>query len=197
MGNKENTRFWEDWRIGPKALKDSYPRIYNICFDKEKSAACMLKKGLDNISFRRSLCGESLMLWGHIRDACESVMLDDSSVRIKWTLCGDGKYNVKTCYRHMIQNEMQYPYKFLWKVKMPPRVKFFVWLLLRKSILTKQNLRERGWQGDTKCSFCGREEDIEHLFVHCSVAKISWMVLKCSFNIHDVPKITNEILVNG
>ena len=47
--------------------------------------------------------------------------------------------------------------------------------------------------GDTKCSFCGREEDIEHLFVHCSVAKMSWMVMKCSFDIHDVPDKTNDI----
>ncbi|XBJ04090.1 hypothetical protein VPH35_023096 [Triticum aestivum] len=118
VGNGENTRFWEDWWIGPKALKDSYPRIYNICFDKEKSVAWVLEKGLDNIGFRRSL------LWEHIKEACESVVLDESSDKIRWTLTGDGNYSVKTCYRHLIQNEMKYPYKFLWKVKMPPRVKF-------------------------------------------------------------------------
>ena len=57
----------------------------------------------------------------------------------------------------------------------------------------QKNLKKRGWQGDTKCSFCGREEDVEHLFIHCSVAKMLWMVMKCSFNIHDVPERINDI----
>lgn len=41
------------------------------------------------------------------------------------------------------------------------------------------------WLEDSKCYFCGREEDIDHLFSHCSVAKMLWTL--SSFGMHDIP----------
>lgn len=78
-------------------------------------------------------------------------------------------------------------HKFLWKVKMPPRVNVFKWLVLRNSILTKDNLLRRGWTGDSKCSLCGREETINHLFFHCCIAKLLWNIMKCDFDMFDLP----------
>lgn len=75
-----------------------------------------------------------------------------------WTLTKNGVYSVKSFYRHLIENGVKYPHFFLWKVKMPPRVNFFMWSTLRNSILTKDNLIRRGWKGDNKCPFCGRDE---------------------------------------
>lgn len=51
IGNGRDVRFWEDWWIGDKAVKDNFPRLYNLCFDKNKSVADMLEKGLDSVSF--------------------------------------------------------------------------------------------------------------------------------------------------
>ena len=34
----------------------------------------------------------------------------------------------------------------IWKIKAPPRVKIFIWLMLRNKILTMDNLIKRGWQ---------------------------------------------------
>ena len=34
IGNGENTRFWEDWWVDDKPLKDRCPRIYNLCREK-------------------------------------------------------------------------------------------------------------------------------------------------------------------
>ena len=70
---------------------------------------------------------------------------------------------------------------------MPPRIKVFMWFALRKSILTKDNLLHRGWKGDEKCPFCGREESINHLFISCSVARLLWNILKSAFNLTDIP----------
>jgi phage terminase small subunit len=53
------------------------------------------------------------------------------------------------------------------------KLKNFMWLV-RKKILTKDNLVKKGWVGDTSCVFCDAYEDIDHLFVRCSVAYTLW-----------------------
>lgn len=56
---------------------------------------------------------------------------------IKWTLTENGVYTAKTYYRNLIENGVIYPHKFMWKTKIPQRIKKFMWLVLKNSILTK------------------------------------------------------------
>ena len=50
----------------------------------------------------------------------------------------------------------------------------FVWLLRHNKILTKYNLRTRGWQYNVNCLFCGVPETVHHLFVTCPFISIFW-----------------------
>lgn len=62
----------------------------------------------------------------------------------------------------------------------PWKIKVFLRLLLRNSILTKDNLIIRGWQkGDKFCQFCDTAESMQHLFIECRIAKVIWNVV-CS-----------------
>lgn len=144
VGNGKDVRFWEDWWIGDKTLKHSFPRLYGLCFDKNKSIAEVFRKGLASLSFRRTLYGDSLELWGHVREACEGVMLNQDRDRIKWSLNKNGIYTVKSYYRHLTENGVKYPHNFMWKTKIPPRVRVFMWLVLRNNILTRDNSLRRG-----------------------------------------------------
>lgn len=87
-----------------------------------------------------------------------------------WMLSPDRKFSVKSLYLHLVRINCGFPQKFLWKIKVPAKIKFFLWLLNRKSILTRDNLLKRGWKGDKTCVFCGKDESIDHLFFSCSVA---------------------------
>jgi hypothetical protein len=49
------------------------------------------------------------------------------------------------------------------EVKIPLRIKTFIWLVLNKSILTKDILVHRGGKSDQKCVFCGMNETIDNL----------------------------------
>jgi zinc-binding in reverse transcriptase len=49
-----------------------------------------------------------------------------------------------------------------------------MWLVRKKKILTKYNLVKKGWDGDIYCVFCGAYEDIDHLFILCSMAYTLW-----------------------
>lgn len=67
-------------------------------------------------------------------------------------------------------------FKYLWKAKIPPKIKFWLWLILHNSIATKDMYR-RGWRGDIKCRFCDENETINHLFFACPAAKYMWSVV--------------------
>ncbi len=60
----------------------------------------------------------------------------------------------------------------LWSLKIPLKVKTFVWLVLRRRILTRDILLKRGWSGPTNCVYClSPVETADHLFVTCASAK--------------------------
>lgn len=93
----------------------------------------------------------------------------------------------KSFYNQLIVNNLNFPFKCMWKVKVPPKIKVFVWLIMRNSILTKDNLLRRGWSGDANCVFCGKEESVDHLFLNCSVAKFLWGILQTCFGFGALP----------
>ena len=51
-------------------------------------------------------------------------------------------------------------------MKVPLKIKIFMWFLYQKVILTKDNLAKRNWNGIKCCSFCDIDETIQHLFLN-------------------------------
>jgi zinc-binding in reverse transcriptase len=69
----------------------------------------------------------------------------------------------------------------IWKLKVPPRMQIFVWLMLKNFILTADNLKKRGWQLSSFCYMCARaEETVQHLLSKCVT------IQKLRSYIHDV-----------
>jgi zinc-binding in reverse transcriptase len=61
-----------------------------------------------------------------------------------------------------------------WYLPIPLKVKVFMWLVLHNKILTRDNLRKRGWEGEIQCTICNKQESISHLFFTCHIAKQIW-----------------------
>ena len=80
------------------------------------------------------------------------------------------------------------------EIQVPAKIRFFLRLMVRKSILTRDNLLKRGWKGDKHCMFCGKDETIDHLFFSCSVAKIIWALVRCVFDLKCTPRDLNDCL---
>jgi hypothetical protein len=57
-------------------------------------------------------------------------------------------------------------------MKLPLKIKIFMWFFHKKVILTKDNLIKRNWNGNTSCCFCDKDESIQHLFFECPLAKL-------------------------
>ncbi|MBA0615043.1 hypothetical protein Godav_015237, partial [Gossypium davidsonii] len=58
-----------------------------------------------------------------------------------------------------------------WKLKVPHRVRNFLWLVLRDRFLTNNERVKRGLALDVGCQLCGfPDEDISHVIRNCMVA---------------------------
>jgi hypothetical protein len=65
----------------------------------------------------------------------------------------------------------------VWKIMVPPRVHFFLWLVSKNKILTRNNLAKRQSVVDMSCLFCAENETVCHLLSDCVVARQAWGVM--------------------
>ena len=63
----------------------------------------------------------------------------------------------------------------VWHLKIPPRIHFFLWLLSKNKLLTRDNLSLRRKVDDQSFLFCMENESVHHLFFGCVVAKQLWV----------------------
>jgi hypothetical protein len=65
----------------------------------------------------------------------------------------------------------------VWKVWVPSKCKFFIWLLLQNRVWTSDWLQQRGWQNQYFCPFCIRLETIGHLFMEWPITRKVWLAI--------------------
>jgi hypothetical protein len=63
----------------------------------------------------------------------------------------------------------------VWSLSVPPRVHFFLWLLSKNKLLTRDNLEKRRRIDDKSCLFCSKPESVHHLFFECVIARQIWI----------------------
>jgi hypothetical protein len=91
-----------------------------------------------------------------------------------------------------------FPWKSVWKSKAPPRVAFFVWTAVHSKILTLDNLGRRGLVVVNRCWLCEADvESVDHLLLHCAVARDSWIAFFARFGLCWVMARSGRQLVDG
>jgi hypothetical protein len=92
-----------------------------------------------------------------------------------WKFTSNGSYSSQSLYK-IINFRGITPVRSpsIWQLKIPPRVQFFLWLLINKKVLTRDNLPKRQNVVDKTCLFCSELESCQHLFFECVVAKQMW-----------------------
>jgi hypothetical protein len=139
---------------------------------KNVTVANSIKEDGLNISFRRYLTGDRWQAWLDLVERLMDVHLTDEKDTFIWKLTESGQFSVKSLYAELMNGNTKFLRKYLWKMKVPLKIRIFMWFLNRKEILTKDNLVKRNWTGDKKCVFCDEEENIEHLFLKCKFARL-------------------------
>jgi hypothetical protein len=168
LNNEKQIRFWEDKWLGNYSFKDQYPSLYNIARRKSVIVESELSTVPLNVSFRGFLNQNNIILLNdlvrrvlHVRLNTQANTQADVFI---WNLHQNGQYTVNSLYMALINNGVVHMNKQLWKLRVSLKIKIFMWYMRKEVILTKDNLARRNWGGSTQCSFCLREESIQHLF---------------------------------
>lgn len=146
---------------------------------------------------RWKLDGISTLLTDDEREAILSIPISchPHSDKLVWARCKDGKYSVKDGYKERLKlsSESQIGvgcsspvskelWKALWKLKVPPEVKHFLWKACSAALPTKENLFKRKCAAVSTCQLCNEHcETVEHLLFFCDWAKRAWF--GCSFTV--------------
>ncbi|WVZ83505.1 hypothetical protein U9M48_030647, partial [Paspalum notatum var. saurae] len=125
-----------------------YPNLYRIVRKKAVTVASVLKSIPLNVSFRKSLTRDNLMAWYKLVSKVANVNLSEENDTFKWRLHKNGIFSVQSMYNNLILDNNTIPVTCdLWKLKIPLKIKIFLWYLRTRVILTKDNLAKRQWQG--------------------------------------------------
>ena len=99
-----------------------------------------------------------------------------------------GGFSTRSVYDLMTSGDTGHPFSHIWKARIPHRIKIFMWLYENKAILTKENLLRRNWQGDPSCYFCPNDENMNHLFFTCPIAKVIWGIIAITLGANNIPE---------
>jgi hypothetical protein len=170
-------RFWEDIWLDPNTLREQYPNLYYIVHEKDDTIANALSIVPLNISFRRSLVDANLVM------RIAQVHLNDQPNIFRWSLKSDGQFSVSSMYSALLDTRIVPHNIYLWKLKIPLKIKAFLWLLYKKNIFAKDNLVKRNWHGNEKCCFCDNYETTQHQFFYCDLTMLIWRVMDLAFGL--------------
>jgi hypothetical protein len=146
-----------------------------------------------NISFRRTLVGDKMTAWNNLVAKISAYQLSDGRDIFTWDLHRNGNFTVRSMYQYLMNQETPFVNKFLWKLKIPLKIKIFLWYLQQGVILTKDNLTKRNWSGSKKYCFCDLKETIQHLFFDCQHAKTIWRVVHVATGLTPPKSITHML----
>jgi hypothetical protein len=102
-------------------------------------------------------------------------------VLIRWYGNDLRKFTVKSVYQQLTGDDDGRAYQEVWKAKIPLKIKIFMWMVIQRAILTKDNLVLRNWHGDPGCYFCGASQNVDHL---CILVPCGQGVLGDTANLH-------------
>jgi hypothetical protein len=81
-----------------------------------------------------------------------------------WGLHQNGQFSVKSMYNALNADTRVMFSKMLWNLKIPLRIKIFMWYFERGVVLKKNNLARHNWEGNMLCAFYAQHEMIQLLF---------------------------------
>jgi hypothetical protein len=118
-----------------------FPILFDLALDKDVTVNKVLSLDFEALSFRRRMMGSLQVLYDELVALCTNYTLTDQEDKMNWCL-GNKGFTVNSLYKKNSIDQVKVPYRFLWKSKLPQKIKVFFWLVIRNQILTKDNLKK-------------------------------------------------------
>jgi hypothetical protein len=85
-----------------------------------------------NIEFWRILNGNKWNDWLNLCQRLMTVNIFDQQDKFAWKLTKSGVFTVKSMYLDLMNEDARFLHRYLWKLKLPLKIKIFMWLLRGK-----------------------------------------------------------------
>ncbi|KAJ3691840.1 hypothetical protein LUZ61_021004 [Rhynchospora tenuis] len=115
-----------------------------------------------------------------LMEVAANFFLNEQPDSLSWKWTPHGQFTASSAYFWLISaGKTRFPLKFLWKLKLPPSIKFFLLLLAHGRILTQDQLLKRNIQVTQGCLLCHQItcETAAHLFFDCPFSTQLWLSL--------------------
>jgi hypothetical protein len=96
---------------------------------KQVSVANVLNQNMLNITFCRSIIENHWRLSLQLVQRLMSVQLNDDKDVLVWDLTPSRAFTVKSMYIDLLDDDTKYLKKYIWKMKVPLKIKIFMWFL--------------------------------------------------------------------
>jgi hypothetical protein len=190
VGDGTRIRFWDDMWCNDGPLKSAYLELYHIARAKDAFVADNFQCRGDSIhwevTFTRLAQDWELESFSSFLELLYSFTGTSSGEdKVCWKPSQSKNFQVKSYYKSLTSNgEDCFPWKSIWKAKVPPWVAFFSWTAALGRILTEENLRRRRVIIVSWCCLCKMDgESVDHLLLHCAYANELWDLVFAMFGI--------------
>ncbi|XP_049372092.1 uncharacterized protein LOC125837001 [Solanum verrucosum] len=179
IGNGVKVSFWEDSWLEQGPLKTLFPDVFILNQQQRATVAEVWSNQGWNLSFRRPFNDWEIQRVVEFYRTLEQFR-GGNTVQdcLEWKDHKQGRFSVKGAYKKFNPFNTQingWPWKMIWKAKIPYKVSCFTWLLAKQAVLTQENLMKRGIQLSPRCFLCGEKaETVTHLFLHCRITNQLW-----------------------
>jgi hypothetical protein len=178
IGNGKKVRLWEDNWLGSSSLAVQFWPIYRIVHEKGKTVADLWDGVQLKCTFRRNMSEDLYQSWLDIVELVATIQFSEEEDEMVWHFNSNGVYSSQSLYKVINFRGIQPVHvSAVWHLKIPPRVHFFLWLVINNRALTRDNLAKRRKVEDDSCLFCSEKETINHLFFDCAIAKQCWNMI--------------------
>ncbi|KAG8473851.1 hypothetical protein CXB51_036041 [Gossypium anomalum] len=181
VGNGNSIIFWEDIWCGDRPLRVEFPRLFRLSlnkngFVKDFSKSNGVKEFDWAVFFSHRLLDREVNMVSRLMEAISGmVLIPEVEDRLIWIHDKQGEFSVRKLSELLICAEtidFRFAFDRIWNLKVPPKVKSFLWMVSIDRIPTKEFLDKRGvkfGQLGIGCPWCEREiESLEHLLFNCN-----------------------------
>jgi hypothetical protein len=135
--NGKQARFWEDIWMGDMPFRYVYPNLHRIVRRKHDTVANILRTVPLNVSFRRGLIRENLPSWYELVPKIVLVNLTNGTDVFWWSFNKNCKFIVRSMYMSLIRQGVTPRKKHLWNLRVPLKIKVFLYYLQKELLLLK------------------------------------------------------------
>ncbi|KAB2063727.1 hypothetical protein ES319_A10G237100v1 [Gossypium barbadense] len=169
VGN-ESFRWLDIW-CGDRPLRVEFPRLFRLSLNKSGFVK----------DFSKSNDREVNMVSRLMEAVYCMVLIPEVEDRLIWIHDKQGEFSMRKLSELLICAEtadFRFAFDRIWNLKVPPKVKSFLWTVSIDRIPTKEFLSKRGvkfGQLGIGCPWCEREiESLEHLLFNCNFIAGFW-----------------------